>query len=487
MIPKKHTRHPPSLSVFFATEMWERYGFYALQTLLVLYLAFHFHWQDERVYSLVGTFTGLTYLSPLVGGWIADKLLGQKYSIIVGAVILGLSYTALFLFPSERDLLLALSGVAVGAGLLKPNISSLLGHEYPMDSPYRDMGFTIFYMGIVSGILMGTLIPSQLNYYFGWPMTFGSAAIGMLIALAIFILGAYYYDIQDYCPRVRRLSDCLKAAGIIFISGAISFLILRYPTVADAIFLAVTLYAMFYFFLLIQRSTIDRAKQIKVIGLLCIISILFWAFYFQMFLSLTLLIKRIASPSLGGILFPPPYYVCIQSLGIIVLGYLISRKSFFSQNPKRDKPMTTENKFLLAMVFMLFAYTLITVICYKNIDTQALLSPLYFIPAYLMISIAELLLSPTGLAAVTALASNETVSTLVGIFFASLGVGAFLSGKLADLTAINPELISLIQLKIHYANTLKYLLFFLIVSTLICVLLNRIIKSLLRVDHNAPH
>lgn len=124
--------HPPSLRVFFATEMWERYGFYVVQTLLALYLVLHFKWPDKQVYALVGSFTALTYMSPLVGGWIADHLLGQKRTILTGAVVLLLSYLGLSLIKSDHLLNLSLAGIAVGTGLLKPNISSLLGNEYPL-------------------------------------------------------------------------------------------------------------------------------------------------------------------------------------------------------------------------------------------------------------------------------------------------------------------------------------------------------------------
>src|SRR5262245_54132396 len=144
--------HPPSLHTFFATEMWERYGFYVVQTLLALYLAFHFKWIDKRIYSLVGSFTALTYLSPLIGGWIADHLLGQKRAILTGAVFLFFSYLTLSWLTSDNGLAAALAGIAVGTGLLKPNISSLLGNEYPSGSAKRESGFTIFYMGITTGI-----------------------------------------------------------------------------------------------------------------------------------------------------------------------------------------------------------------------------------------------------------------------------------------------------------------------------------------------
>ncbi|HAT8189743.1 TPA: MFS transporter, partial [Legionella pneumophila] len=191
-------KHPKSLRIYFTTEMWERYGFYAVQSLLALYLALHFKWPDKEIYSLVGSFTALTYLSPLVGGWIADKLIGQKRAILLGAIVLFLSYCMLSLIDNSLALTSSLAGVAVGTGLLKPNISSLLGNEYPVGSTKRESGFTIFYMGITTGIILGTTLPSKFSEYFGWSASFTSASIGLIIAFVVFLFGIHQYKIKDY-------------------------------------------------------------------------------------------------------------------------------------------------------------------------------------------------------------------------------------------------------------------------------------------------
>ncbi|MDI9818215.1 MULTISPECIES: peptide MFS transporter [unclassified Legionella] len=470
-------KHPPTLSIFFATEMWERYGFYVVQTLLALYLAFYFKWQDERVYNLVGTFTALTYLSPVVGGWIADYLLGQKKAILAGATVLFFSYLSLFLLTSDKMLTAALAGIAVGTGLLKPNISSLLGNEYPENSPKRESGFTIFYMGITTGIILGTTLPSQLNYYFGWSTAFASAAIGMIIAFSVFAFGIHRYQIADYHPSRLTLTRVIKATFIISLVWVTSYLILHYPDLADFAFITVILLSLAYLIRSIKSESPNQAKQTAVIGLLCIISIVFWAFYFQMFLSLTLFISRVVEPKLFGILFPPPYYVSIQSIGMIVFGYFLSRGKKQRLNPEQSG-IRTGNKFILAIIFMTIAYTLITVVCHGS-QGATLLSPLYFLPAYLMISIAELLLSPVGLSAITVLASRKKVSTMMGIFFVSLGIGAFLSGKLANLTAIKPGEVTVLQLKAHYTHTFTHLLLILLAAACFCFILNFIIKYLL--------
>lgn len=471
--------HPPALRIFFGTEMWERYGFYVVQTLLALYLVLHFKWGDAQVYPLVGSFTALTYSSPVIGGWIADRLLGQKRAILCGAVILFFSYLVLGFINSNLGLMITLAGVAVGTGLLKPNISSLLGNEYPEGAPNRESGFTIFYMGITSGIILGTTLPSYINYLFGWSVTFLSAAMGMLIAIAVFSFGIHRYKLADYHPYEYQPYKIVYAVILIIILWMGSFYILRDPLLANGVFASVVLLSLGYLISTIMQESSKQARQTMVISLLCLISVMFWAFYFQMFLSLILLLKRVVEPNVFGMPFPPPYYVAVQSIGMILFGIFLARKK--QRLTMVQRSLSIGNKFLLAMFCMTIAYTLITVTCSLSID-NSMLSPLYFIPAYLVISLAELLLSPVGLAAITMLSSHKKVSTMMGIFFVSLGFGGFLSGKLAIITAIPKDEInnlSVIGLKMHYATSFAHLLYLLVVATVLCIFINRIIKYLI--------
>lgn len=469
-------QHPKTLRVFFATEMWERYGFYVVQTLLALYLALHFSWPDKNVYELVGSFTALTYLSPVLGGWIADHLIGQKRAILLGAFVLLLSYLFLSYSSSGDTLCMCLAGIVVGTGLLKPNISSLLGNEYPDGSPNRESGFTIFYMGLTTGIIFGTTLPSYLSEHYDWSFAFLSAAFGMVIAGMTFAYGVRFYKIKDYRGYLFSYKKILTALVLLFGLWILALYILNYPILADMVFLLVVILSISYLVASIKNESDIQAKQTIVIGLLCLISVLFWAFYFQMFMSLTLFILRVVNPTVFGFAFPPPYYVGIQSVGMILLGLVLARvKRPLSQ---KEQVIRTGNKFLTSMVCMTIAYGLITIICHFHFPS-GLLSPLYLIPAYLVISLAEMLLSPVGLSAVTVLASRKRVSTMMGIFFVSLGIGAFLSGKLAKLTAIPLHTSSVTALKIHYAASFSSLLCILVGATVFCFILNLIIKKLM--------
>lgn len=468
-------KHPESLRIFFLTEMWERYGFYVVQTLLVLYLTFHFHWEDKRAFELVGAFTALTYISSLVGGWIADHLLGQRTSIILATLILMVSYVLLALLQSTHGLYIALAGICVGTGLLKPNISSLLGNEYPIHSPRREVGFTIFYIGITTGIILGSTVPNFFQHQFGWPTAFFSASIGMIFALFIFCYGIYRYHIVDYCEHERNLKKttltCLLILG--FYLSALA--IFNIPTLGNAAFSSIVILSMGYLIYAARTAKGIQANQNIIIALLCLISTFFWAFYFQMFSSFALLITRIVAPDLFHISFPAPYYVAVQSLGLIVLGLLFSR-------PKHHDTVAIQavhigKKFFMAMLVMTLAYGFTTLILHFS-TSSALISPLLIIPLYLMISAAELLLSPVGLAAITLLASPKKVSTMMGIFFVTLGTGGYLSGKLASLAAITSSVASVDALKILYATAFSKMLMILIITTLLCYVVTLLIKHL---------
>jgi len=473
----KH-KHPKSLPVFFATEMWERYGFYVVQTLLALYLALYFKWPDTKVYTLIGSFTALTYISPVIGGWVADHLLGQKRATILGGLCLCLSYIFLTIQSTDITLPIALAGIAVGTGLLKSNISSLLGNQYHEDSASRESGFTIFYMGITTGIILGTTLPSYLNHTFGWSVSFMSAAIGIAVGTFTFIYGIYRFNIRDYRPYSFCLTKSIKAIACITFLWLCALFIMRSPKLADGVFILVVLTSLFYILYYAAREGKEQSKRTLVILLLCVISVMFWAFYFQMFLSLTLFIARVVQPTIFGIPCPPPYYVAIQSVGMIVIGLFLARDK--SERSQKEKAIRAGNKFLLAMVVMCLAYALIVLVTQVSLRSHALLSPLWVIPAYLLISLAELLLSPVGLSAVTLLADRKRVSTMMGIFFVSLGTGGFLSGKLAKITAIPKGELSLIDIKLNYLQSFTQIFWILCGLSVSCIVFNGLIRYLMK-------
>ena len=471
-------KHPRSLRIFFLTEMWERYGFYVVQTLLALYLSLHFKWPDQKIYALVGSFTALTYISPVLGGWIADHLIGQRRCTLLGAFFLFLSYILFSFHASGYYLTFALSGIAVGTGLLKSTISSLLGNEYPVDSPLRESGFTIFYMGITTGIILGTTLPSLLNEHFGWSASFSSAAFGLVFAFAIFTWGIKYLNIHDYHPYVFSLKKTMTAFTLILIMAVIAFMILSFPVLANFAFITTIILSITYLLYSAYREPPEQSKKTISILFFCVISTIFWAFYFQMFLSFTLFITRIVDPTLFGFSFPAPYYVAVQSVGMLFIGFLISRQQ--SKSSATAQCMSAANKFLLAVLITTLSFGWLAYIAHLSLEISGTISVALMVPVYLSFSFSELFLSPVGLSAITLLASRKRVSTMTGIFFVSLGIGGFVAGKLANYTAVNQTDTALTLLKTHYAT--GYFLLFKIscVALLVCYILKHCINTCLR-------
>ncbi len=298
----------------------------------------------------------------------------------------------------------------------------------------------------------------------------------MSIAILVFSYGILRFKIQDY--NHQPLSFCKLVFAFLLLLGlwSLSFYILSYPQLANLMFGLVVLFSVSYILYSVNQETANQARKTLVIGLLCLISVMFWAFYFQMFMSFTLFIVRTVEPTLFGIHFPPPYYVTIQSIGMLVIGYFLSKI-----NPHLtliERGLSTGKKFLLSMFLITLSYLLIALIARYSHNTL-LLSPLFIIPAYLIISAAELLLSPVGISAVTVLSDRNKVSTMMGIFFVSLGIGGFLSGKLSNLTAIPEGETNVLVLKELYANAFMQQLGILVIATLGCLFIYALIKFLL--------
>lgn len=469
-------KQPKPLVIFFLTEMWERYGFYVIQSLLALYLSHDFGFSDSRTYALVGAFTALTYVSPIIGGSIADKYLGQKISIIMGAVILFISYILLSINHTLMQLYFALAGVSVGTGLLKPNISSLLGNLYPENDNRRESGFTLFYMGITLGIILGTTLPSTIVHLYGWPASFASAASGIILALIIFITGIKLFKIQNYAKIDKNSNKQWPQSLIIIISfWLIAYVVLDSFILGLIIFIGVSILSAAYIIKTAKAESEQQRKNTMSILYLCIISVIFWTFYFQMFSSLTLFINRLVIPVIGGFKIPAPYYVTIQSVGMLFFGAI-----FIKILPKKltnSVAYSASTKFLIAICLMLVAYSTLLLSIVLSAD-NALISPLFLIVTYLLISIAELLLSPIGLSAITQLASRKRVSTMMGIFFISLGIGGYLSGVLAKLTAVNNSDLNIETMKTLYLHGFTKVTAILAIGTLISAWLTTHIKKL---------
>ena len=471
----------PALKIFFATEMWERYGFYVVQSLLALYLLERFHLQDSVTYTIVGSFTALTYISPYIGGLLADQYLGHKRAVLWGAVILALSYLCMSLFHHLSATMLTLAGVSMGTGLLKPNISSLLGYQFKAGEIGRDSAFTLFYVGISIGIILGTTLPIHLKEWFGWDASFFSGTIGLIIAFFTFLFGSRYYKLPDNAAdRLCDLVNKCKSVGVVIVFIFIAYWIIQSALFADIVFILIAAASVAtVLWCAAKESTYQRKRTIAFL-LLCIISVMFWALYFQMFLSLTLFIHRAVEQKVLGIIFPAPYYVTVESIGLVFFGPILAW--LWIKLHQHNKKITTPAKFTWALGFVLLAYLLIVFSARYGHLSDGRVLPWLLIVAYLFISLGELLLSPVGLSMATKLVRQEVVGVMMGIFFVSLGLGGKLAGWLAQKSDIPANLVNIKSIEVDYYHAFLFYAKLAAGALIISLILMPTIKKLIQTD-----
>lgn len=451
--------HPKALPFLFLTEMWERFGFYVVQGLLVLYMTQYFGFSDSASYTILGVFTALAYISPLIGGFIANKILGFKVSIIwggffliIGYVLLALPFAKLLLYP-------ALATIVVGNGFFKPNISSLLGTQYTEHDTNRDSGFTIFYIGINIGVLLAGLSSGYIKDYFGWRTSFALASLGLAIGLATFAYGLKYLK-----PTQQKIKTTFKFKMqfllycILAIVG-LNFL-LKIHALANGLLPFIGIIILIALVILTLQQEVEYRKKMFILNILILSSIVFWMLFLQIFYSANLFVDRLVDKNLFGLPLSTTVFYASESIFIILLGPLFALYwDVLSHNDKNPTPVT---KFTLGIFFTGIGF-LILGISTLHPNQAGLIHPLWIFSSYLFITIGELLLSPTGLSAVTMLAPANLVGVMMGVWFVSLGYGGIFAGWLAKLSSVPENIQSPAQKLLIYQNAFfdyAYLAFF---------------------------
>jgi POT family proton-dependent oligopeptide transporter len=473
---KEAMKQPKSLSIFFLTEMWERYGFYALQGTLAFFLTQQFGFSDVLTDATIGTFIAMLYITPILGGFIADKFLGFKHTIILGGLILCMGYGLLATTYDFTLVSLYFGCIAVGTGLLKANVSSLLGRIYQENDPRRDAGFTIFYVGINTGTLLAMGASGYLVEYLGWHWNFAIAAMGMLLSVGSFITGCRLFNIQDNqklnTPLLKKFS-AYPMAGVCILICAV---LLKLENVATWVFII----AIFLSFMAVIYSGIgETKKQQRRLGafiLLAFLHCLFWAIYNQMFISFNLFISRAVFPNILGLHLPAPVFMGFEALGVIFFGGIFShlwiRLSKTKFNP------STPSKFALSFVFI--ALALAVLLGGMALTNPALqLSPFWILLFYLIVAFGELCISPIGLAMVTRIATPRLAGMMMGVWLFTIGIGGKIAGYIATLAAIPSNIHTLPEIKLIYQHAFEKFLGMAAITFVIALLLIPVIRYLI--------
>lgn len=430
-------KQPDCLPVLFLTEMWERFGFYIVQVLLIFYLIKVYHFSDKLSAAILGAFTAISYITPVAGGYLADRFLGYKHSIILGGLLLSFGY-ALLAMQQDTLFYLALATIAIGTGFFKPNISSYLGNFYEKSDSRCERGYTLFYIGINVGIVLATTSSGYILNFFGWRANFIVASIGLLIAIVTFIYGLHYLESKGRLITLRKIE--LPSLGkvpllMIYLAtfSSIYFfsLVIKDVALANIVFI-VGATAMILTLLVISYRSSDKGKMFACL-LLISLSTLFWALYYQLFFALNLFIDRVLDRSFMGHELPSPLFISMMPIFIMLFGSSIGW--IWQTLESRNRNISTTLKFSLSL-FCMAAGLLLLVLGTQFPNSLGLVNKSWVIIAYLLFALAELLISPICIAMVITMVPAAYIGMMMGAYLAAIGFGAKLAGVIAGMAAI---------------------------------------------------
>lgn len=450
--------HPKALYTLFATEMWERFSYYGMRALLTLYLTAElvnggFGLERQEALALYGIFTGLVYLTPILGGWVADKFLGKRKTVYIGGIVMAIGQLLLaassFLMTSidvETRLFIFNFGLGVliiGNGFFKPNISTIVGDFYDDNDPRKDSAFNIFYMGINLGAILGPFIAGALgeNVYWGWG--YFAAAVGMIIG--VLWMKAREESLEDKglppnSPENKFVLDgkdwkdiVMYAIGlviatfvIVFVWGMIPDNITSILTIVGFIVFAIGLAYVIY------QGTSGSAEWTRMIVILVLafFNIAFWAGFEQAGGTMNLFAKENTNRLIFGWDMPATWFQNINPIAILIFAPIFSivwlKLDKMKLNPR------TPIKFAIGLFLGAVAFWIMTQATNAS-EGGNLVSPMWLVMVYFVLTIGELMLSPIGLSMITKLAPKKLVSVVMGLWMASFAAGNYLAAMLESI------------------------------------------------------
>jgi POT family proton-dependent oligopeptide transporter len=439
------TGHPRGLYVLFASEMWERFSYYGMRALLVLYLTEGLHYVRKDALLLYATYTSLVYLTPLLGGYLADKFLGQRKAILIGGMLMAMGH---FAMAFESHLHLALCLLMLGNGFFKPNISTMVGNLYTKDDARRDSAYTIFYMGINLGGFLSPLVCGYLgqNERFGWHYGFGAAGVGMVFGLITFLslqyllVGGFPPGREEAGTSRMTANDWMQVVVFPFVGLAICYLaglgLPRFLPYAKIVVPSIaSLYGLALIYSCIRAATTVGTEssvewqRISVILIVGLFSIVFWMGFEQSGGTMNLFASEKTDCSVFGWKFPPSYLQAVNSFLIILLAPLFS--IFWSAIDRGRFRLTSTAKMGVGLLLVALGF----VVMYQA-ESQAKVGkvgPQWLVVVYLLFTMGELCLSPIGLSLVNRLAPVKAASLLMAVWFLCNSIASFFAGTLEEM------------------------------------------------------
>lgn len=448
------TGHPPGLYTLFFTEMWERFSYYGMRALLTLFMvapvaAGGLGFDTRRAGVIYGTYTMSVYMLSIPGGFLADNFLGARFSVLLGGIIIAAGHFTLAIV-SETTFYLGLILIAVGTGLLKPNISTMVGNLYALGDARRDAGFSIFYMGINLGafsapLVTGWLAQSEqfkhrltawgLNPLHSWHWGFAAAGVGMVIGLSVYVATRGRIAHVGNPPAVRspqawgRLALVVLGAVVLFALVRLSdtnpkFAWIRYG------YVVLPVAAIVGFGL---RANLD-SQRIAAVMVFSLAALVFWAIFEQAGSTISLFGDQLTRTELFGWAFPSAWFQSVNSFFVIVLAPVFA----WLWVRLGDRQPSSPTKFVLGLVFLGLSFLLMVPAAKLTVDGKV--SPLWIVGLFFLQTVGELCVSPVGLSTMTKLAPPALLGLVMGIWFLAAALGNKLAGVMAgDFTATDGQ------------------------------------------------
>jgi POT family proton-dependent oligopeptide transporter len=467
-------KQPAGLDIFCLSVFFERYGFYIVQALLILYLVKFLRLDDGIAYSVLGSFIALSNIMPLIGGFIADKYWGLRYSIFVGAILECVGVLLLIL-PSQCMLYCGLSVFSMGVGLLKPSLSSLLGYLYQKNDARQDAGYTIFYIGLNAGITLSILISGFLVRYIGWQLTFLTAAVALIVTYLVFYFGLAHYHLKSLGTRIQITSRRNRLAIFTILATIlIGFVILRSELLSIITLIVTSISVIGIFAYCITRSDKEYQGKLVAFFILLVISVVFWAMFGQMFLAITLFVDNVVDKNLLGIAIPASTFISIEAFSVVIFGYPLARLWLYLSKTRYNPSLPM--KFGIAMILLSISIAVL-VFGSQLREASALVNPTWILISYVVLGIGELALSPVGLSMVNTLVPEQFNGMMMGIFLLTIGLGGKIGGLLAQSAKIPSNLShNTAAIASIYNHTFNIYLTITLICTVISLLLVPYIK-----------
>ena len=438
--------HPRGLYMLFFAEMWERFSYYGMRAILIFYLTKHFLFAENPAYAVYGAYTSMVYITPVIGGYLADRFLGARKAVLAGGILIAIGHLLIALIEGPQGeqgfylngFYLGLAFIIIGTGFLKANISVLVGQLYPRDDVRRDGAFSIFYMGINLGAFIGPLLVGYLGERVGWNWGFGAAGIGMLLGLAVFVLlrrelhGAgepANASLLRQPTGVGMSREWLIYLGAVVAVGVAWFLIRDEGVVGSLLIACFGVTFLYIFYRAI--FTLPPVERHRIFGALYLIALcpLFWALFEQAGSSLNLYTDEHVNRMLFGWEVPASWFQSVNSFWIITLAPVFA--AIWTWLGKRRLEPSAALKFALGLIQVGLGFLVLV----AGAASDGGLTPMIFvILLYLLHSTAELCFSPVGLSSMTRLATGSMVGLMMGTWFLSTALGNFLAAEIAQLT-----------------------------------------------------